>query len=932
MATSINMRGKAATSGGAGGGGKSRLHRAFDDLMDHPNPATQQQFEEDYAMADPSSNLFNPRKVLSNRNNLKNYANKKGMPESRVNAMATKIAKAQMDEFHRHVAQSAIKSSLSAARSARQSYSVPNNRAMIPFIGGGGGGGRALTGEYIPAGGSSSKELKTISRTLHEIKKIDSKELSIFTRSTAVGSFYGRTQAYVTGNRYANAGLLGGPSGGAIGFPARSYAMSRYTQRISAVGGGFGGIGGGGGFGPGGAGGGGGGITAGEAIEGGGVFSLLKRYVAPIAAATAVATAPWWLTKLSNKIVRGASPYMSLSQQMGRYGRAYGGSKLSFMNQIMPRGGNALPTWMLTSGIMPDQVAGIMGSYGAPIDSLSKFKQVMGAVGYANNMSGFGGMSKNTYAGILGQGAAMGILPGAARKGVSVSLGGTTSSISGAVSSDHRYMMLWGRVMQTAVKSGLNRAEVLQSMKHSLSQAVGTSGLGVSARSVLGFGARLMTSGAPSMRTGAGILSMEGNLQRGSMSVGKLPVQTMAFMEYERKMNHGHLPTSLGGIKRVLGAREYNALSKTKAGRMALANIAKLGKHGQSYFASTHLAHLASNDYNLTERVASSFAGGGLTGVGLGPSIAAAESGTTWRQRIAYAAGGGLLPLAQQKALHAKAAASYGNLLLFESKHRGALRRMEIGSMTNDVAGKLKRYGGNVQSMLRAYHYGRLIPGKGYGTANTEMQYAGSMGWRGSSTFVKSRKSAYKQAMLAKGIPPKDVNRILADAERKNVNPLILASIPGAVEDQSWSLIARNPKSTAFGLGQQTSATMRSDYGSHANGMRLYNRGVALSGAAAPYTNSPNTNASIRGANLTAQVQHLRSSYIIFETLATNMSSLAGAAKAADTAIGNLAGSVVHAIKLMDSKTDSGRAKGLFDLVTINSPGATILRHVIKNP
>ena len=362
---------------------------------------------------------------------------------------------------------------------------------------------------------------------------------------------------------------------------------------------------------------------------------------------------------------------------------------------------------------------------------------------------------------------------------------------------------------------------------------------------------------------------------------------------------------------------------------MALANIAKLGKNGFSYFAAKHLAHLASNDYNLTERVASSFAGSGLTGVGLGPSIAAAESGTTWRQRIAYVAGGGLLPLAQQKAMHAKAAASYGNLLLFESKHRSALRRMEIGSMTNDVAGKLKRYGGNVQSMLRAYHYGKLIPGKGYGTASTEMQYAQGMGWRGSSTFVKSRKSAYKQAMLAKGIPPKDVNRILADAERKNVNPLILASIPGAVEDQSWSLIARNPKSTAFGLGQQTSATMRSDYGSHANGMRLYNRGVALSGAASPYVTSPNTNASIRGANLTAQVQHLRSSYIIFETLATNMSSLAGVAKLADKAIGNLAQSAMDAAKQL---AHGHIIKGTNDFMAGSGPKHATQLHVIKNP
>lgn len=183
--------------------------------------------------------------------------------------------------------------------------------------------------------------------------------------------------------------------------------------------------------------------------------------------------------------------------------------------------------------------------------------------------------------------------------------------------------------------------------------------------------------------------------------------------------------------------------------------------------------------------------------------------------------------------------------------------------------------------------------------------------------------------MLSKGIPPKDVNRILADAERKNINPLILASIPGSHEDQSWSLIARNPNSTAFGLGQLTVATAQAYSGNHARWMSLYRRGDALSGKAAPYVNSPNMNASIRGANATAQVQHLRSSYIIFETLATNMSGLAGAAKAADVAVGDFAQSMMDAVK----KLAHGHIiEGVNGLMAGGGPKHAMQLHVIKNP
>ena len=850
MATSINMRGKAATSGAAGGGGKSRLHRAFDDLMDHPNPATQQQFEEDYAMADPSSNLFNPRKVLSNRNNLKNYANKKGMPESRVNAMATKIAKAQMDEFHRHVAQSAIKSSLSAARSARQSYSVPNNRAMIPFIGGGGGSGRALTGEYIPASGSSSKELKTISRTLHEIKKIDSKELSIFTRSTAVGPFYGRTQAHVTGNRYAYAGLLGGPGGGAIGFPAPSYAMSRYTQRISAVGGGGFGGGVGGGFGPGGAGSGGGGITAGEAVEGGGAFKLLKRYIVPAAIVGAVATAPWWMSKLSKKITSGSMRYASLSQQMGRYGRAYGASKRGLLAQVMPNG-KMVPNWMLHSGITPDEVTGLMSSYGAPIGSVSTFRNVMGAVGFANNLPGFGGMNKNVYASILGQGKALGITGN---------------------QSDKQYLSTFGRVVQSAVKEGMNRSQVVNAMKSSISLAAGGGALSINKSGLLDFGYRMMGSGAPGARTGASVLNFENQLNAGTSAVGKMPVQTMMYYQYMKGKT----------MKQILGS-SYGSVMSTRAGRYAISSAQGALSHGSPWFAVQDLAAAAKGHPHLIMRIVDSYRKEMHLPSYMTPQITAALGLTSQSGAIEYGARGAG-PSALQGPTHIKKA-TLTQMYHYETwskSKRQRYRVLEATTAARELSQELKANHGNLRKAMNEY----AGPGNHADTVVAAAN-ARKIGWKGGTYFDKKKESIYRKELKAAGVPANEISAMISAGRTQNIDPLILYGIH-TTQASNWGLLdpTTGANSSAHGPFQTITKYADAAWKGHPNQIRRYNKLASIAWATPGKLG--NLNLPERAMLATNQNQQNATSKATFKILGRHLHDLGNSAKFVDDAFTRL--------------------------------------------
>ena len=588
MATSINMRGKAATSGAAGGGGKSRLHRAFDDLMDHPNPATQQQFEEDYAMADPSSNLFNPRKVLSNRNNLKNYANKKGMPESRVNAMATKIAKAQMDDFHKHVSQSFEKASSQMARSAQRASEtisvtshrnllnqfgrISNAQSVIQRVSGGrfqtpvlaannlsasgarlaalGGLGAsadvALIGKLGARGSSAAfsgdrRELRKMEKNLDRIASNTGKEVAVLTKSGASPEAIGAKQRVLNSVSAQREAIN----------RARAFSPNARKLRGGLLGD----------------------IGMGALLEGAGEFA------APVAAAGALGYAflrsPNIMSNMASGIVSSASPYMNARIAAANLGRAGGLNSQNLLFGLHPNGPYS-PKWMSKYGIGPQKALGILSGYGIQQQYSSQSLGIVKAIARAKYLPYMG---EESY--------------GSLEKSLNL------KNTLGLAGGNNAYFNKMSGVLKFAVKHGLDSASVLQTMNKSLSMAASQGAMSLSYRGLSSFQERLMGGGGSYFRSGAGVLSTEGQLNAGTNMIGRVPFPTVAAMEYARYRNGGKLPTSTGGMKKFLGVARYNQLMKNKGSAQAIRNIIAGDKGGMYQVFSANIRELLRGDPQL---------------------------------------------------------------------------------------------------------------------------------------------------------------------------------------------------------------------------------------------------------------------------------------------------------------------------------------------
>ena len=914
MATSINMRGKAATSGAGGGGGKSKLRQEWDNLLDHPNPATQQQFEEDYAMADPSSNLFNPRKVLSNRNNLKNYANKKGMPDSRVNAMATKIAKAQMDDFHKHVSQSFEKASSQMARSAQrasETISVTSHRnllnqfgrisnaqsviqrvssgrfqtpalaannlsasgARLAALGGlGASADVALIGKLGARGSSAAfsgdrRELRKMEKNLDRIASNTGKEVSVLTKSGASPEAIGAKQ------RVLNS------------VSAQREAINRaraFSPNASKLRGGIGGL-----------------------AEGLGLGAMLENPIGlGVAAAGAFVGAPFMMTAAARKIVSASSPYATLSQQMGRYGRAYGFNKSSVMSSIMPSKG-VFPEWMLRSGVTQQEIPGLLSSYGVQFKGRSGFRNLMGAVGFANNLPGFGGMNKNVYAGILGQGKAMGITGN---------------------QSDKQYLATFGRVVQSAVKEGMNRSQVVQFMQSSISSAAGGGALSINQRGLLGFGYRMMGSGAPGARTGASVLNFENQLNAGASAVGKMPVQTMMYYQYMKGKT----------MKQILGS-SYGSVMGTKAGRYAVSSAQGALSHGSPWFAVQDLAQAAKGHPNLQMRIIDSYMHEMHMPAYMRPQITAALGLTSQSGAMEFnARGAAASPLQQEKMAKGalSAATKIGNMSASQINSARYLEANTQGRVFNQM---LAANHGNLNGALGSYNGGSPLANAR--NALAVRNYAKGLGWRGSDKFDPSRAAFYEKALEKAGVSKPEIAAMMRASRANNTNPLLMMGIDSQQAlrysngKMDFNPFYKNGSSSATGPGQVLIGTALGAWKGHPAEQARIRKLYGMVNAASPVMNS-NQNIGVRSMNMTAGGQSLQSSKIVFETLGRNLSAVSSGMKDLDTAVGvaaksvtSFASSVAHSIQEMKN---GHFWEGAGNLITTTSPGASILDWAYK--
>ena len=588
MAVSINMRGKAATGGGAGGGGKSKLRRDWDALLDSPNPNTQQQFEEDYAMADPSSNLFNPKKVLSNQNNLKKYANKKGMPDSRINAMATKVAKKQMDDLHNHIAQSFEKASSQMARSAQRAslnigvsahrnllnqfgrisnaqeivqrvsqgrFQAPrlaqNNlsdvRTRITALGGLGTSADVALISKLGSRGTSAafngdrRELRKMEKNLDRIVSNTGKEVAVLTKSGASPEAIGAKQRVLNSVSAQREAIN----------RARKFSPNAHKLRGGLLGD----------------------IGMGALLEGAGEFA------APVAAAGALGYAflrsPNIMSNMASGIVSSASPYMNLRIAAANLGRAGGLNSQNLLLGIHPNGPYS-PKWMSKYGIGPQKALGILSGYGIQQQYSSQSLGIVKAIARAKYLPYMG---EESY--------------GSLEKSLNL------KNTLGLAGGNNAYFNKMSGVLKFAVKHGLDSASVLQTMNKSLSMAASQGAMSLSYRGLPSFQERLMGGGGAYFRSGAGVLSTEEQLNAGTNMIGRVPFPTVAAMEYARYKNGGKLPTSMGGMRKLFGASKLNALMKNKGSAQAIRNIIAGDKGGMYQVFSANIRELLRGDPQL---------------------------------------------------------------------------------------------------------------------------------------------------------------------------------------------------------------------------------------------------------------------------------------------------------------------------------------------
>lgn len=673
MAVSINMRGKAGTGGGAGGGGKSKLRRDWDALLDSPNPNTQQRFEEDFAMADPDSNMFNAKKILSNRNNLKNYANK-SIPESRMNAMAAKIAAKQMKPLQDHISKTLDREITRLSRQTRPGANIgdaglraiserqsriTNAMATMARLTGGKYALPVVSQEVLSHAQSrigaiqqakQAQQAELIRKMstpadahVHDFRQQQAKwmtgdansqvaafrqqqarwmrnpadaqvaafrqQQALWMKNPANAHILARDAAVAAGvsesARFINATGRAGQSAAFSGDRRELRKMEKNLDRISAntskelelhkKNGTVGSVGylqsqgvlnsvnaqrdainrarkfspnarklRGGLLGD---------IGMGALLEGAGEFA------APVAAAGALGYAflrsPNIMSNMASGIVSSASPYMNLRIAAANLGRAGGLNSQNLLLGIHPNGPYS-PKWMSKYGIGPQKALGILSGYGIQQQYSSQSLGIVKAIARAKYLPYMG---EESY--------------GSLEKSLNL------KNTLGLAGGNNAYFNKMSGVLKFAVKHGLDSASVLQTMNKSLSMAASQGAMSLSYRGLSSFQERLMGGGGSYFRSGAGVLSTEGQLNAGTNMIGRVPFPTVAAMEYARYRNGGKLPTSTGGMKKFLGVARYNQLMKNKGSAQAIRNIIAGDKGGMYQVFSANIRELLRGDPQL---------------------------------------------------------------------------------------------------------------------------------------------------------------------------------------------------------------------------------------------------------------------------------------------------------------------------------------------
>lgn len=242
--------------------------------------------------------------------------------------------------------------------------------------------------------------------------------------------------------------------------------------------------------------------------------------------------------------MRGAAePYWKLERPAGEWGLATGGNSRRFLsNFYSPHG---IPGWEKQLGITPQKAEEMLREYGIVPRDAAEAKDLVKFAGGLKFKSAFAGMAHGTGLEVAKTAAELGMNRTAFSKEL-------------------------GKTLTDAVTHGVDRANVMRSIKQILAANTAAGGVVGTGRQEAYTWSRMLSSGAPGARTGALQQGLNANINNMLANLGKNPISSMPLFE-ALEANGGW--KSAAAVQRFLGKSKYDELKKSSYGRRILQDI-----------------------------------------------------------------------------------------------------------------------------------------------------------------------------------------------------------------------------------------------------------------------------------------------------------------------------------------------------------------------
>ena len=305
-----------------------------------------------------------------------------------------------------------------------------------------------------------------------------------------------------------------------------------------------------------------------------------------VAAVAAIVAAPYVANKFYSGLVSLQQPYLSYvdsTEQISRGGRFRG----SDLRKVTMRNGGPVqytPTFERTPfanryALGPLDADKILNDYGVGVTGGDDARNVLAAARGAFLSPEMGGLSQDTYSKYLGQGRALGAIQG----------GAAFNSTSNA------YLNQLEKIMTLAVSQGLDRSRVANVMSGLQRQAAAGGALSIDSTDFASLFERLVSSGAPGMRDGSGVISVSqgiNNTMKGLGTSDSIPANIVMGTLFDK---NGGAPKTEDALRTFLNVNKKDWNSSwvnTPAAQQALINYKAAVANGNAPLADRYLGQL----------------------------------------------------------------------------------------------------------------------------------------------------------------------------------------------------------------------------------------------------------------------------------------------------------------------------------------------------